>query len=590
MKKSVFLLPLAFVLVHCSQSENQPVSSAKQPLSSDASSPPENKAQEKIKINQLGYLSRGEKFAIVPAVGASQFELRRSADDSIAFTGPLSSALQWSLSGDDTFQQADFSSVEAQGEYYLYVAGLEPSSVFKIDDQLFPRVHDLALKAYYLNRASIALEQEYAGAWARPAGHPDTQVLVHSTAASENRPEGTAIASPKGWYDAGDYGKYTVNSGISMYTLMAAYEHFPKFYQQREINIPESNNGVPDILDEVKWNLDWLATMQDEDGSVYHKLSSLRWPGEEMPHEDTRQRYVIGKSTGASLNFAATMAQASRIYDEFEQQFPGFAATCLSQAEAAWLWAEANPEQAFDPGEDGNKGSGAYEDKHFAGEFAWAAAELYLSTGKTKYFEAFQQYRAAVNTPGWQDTNTLAYISLVFSAEQMLTPADYSSVREALLNAAENIYQEYASNPYKVPMVQRDFVWGSNSSAGNKALILLQAYRETENPNYRDAALGVLAYLLGRNPTDYSFITGVGHQPSMNIHHRPSQADTRREPLPGFLAGGPQSDNNSDECQYPSNSPAKSYLDDWCSFSTNEIAINWNAPLVYLLAAFSEAI
>ncbi|HCD52991.1 MAG TPA: cellulase, partial [Balneolaceae bacterium] len=125
-------------------------------------------------------------------------------------------------------------------------------------------------------------------------------VMVHAAAATGSRPEGTIISSPKGWYDAGDYNKYVVNSGISTYTLLFAYEQFPEFFKNQDLNIPESKNDLPDILDEALWNLEWLLTMQDEDGGVYHKLTTANFEGMVMPHEATNQRYVVMKNTGAT--------------------------------------------------------------------------------------------------------------------------------------------------------------------------------------------------------------------------------------------------------------------------------------------------
>src|SRR5690606_4601775 len=139
--------------------------------------------------------------------------------------------------------------------------------------------------------------------------HPDTEVEVHASAASADRPAGTVISAPRGWYDAGDYNKYIVNSGISTWTLLAALEHFPTFWRQRDVNIPESGDAVPDLLDEARWNLLWMLDMQDPaDGGVYHKLTTLRFGGMEMPERDTARRYVVQKTTAATLDFAAVMA------------------------------------------------------------------------------------------------------------------------------------------------------------------------------------------------------------------------------------------------------------------------------------------
>src|SRR5690606_16003168 len=261
------------------------------------------------------------------------------------------------------------------------------SVVFTIDNDIYQALNAAAAKAFYFNRASTELLPEHAGIYARPAGHPDDQVFVHASAADAIRPEGTVISGPKGWYDAGDYNKYIVNSGISTYTLLAAYEHFPEHYQAQHLNIPESDNAVPDLLDEIHWNLEWMLAMQDpKDGGVYHKLTTKHFSGVVMPHQTTSPRYVVQKSTGAALNFAAVMATASRIYTDYESHYPGLSARMLEAAEGAWAWAQANPDIRYEQPADIH--TGAYGDSNFADEFVWAAAELYITTGDDRYYTA----------------------------------------------------------------------------------------------------------------------------------------------------------------------------------------------------------
>ncbi|NEL80129.1 MAG: cellulase, partial [Xanthomonas perforans] len=138
------------------------------------------------------------------------------------------------------------------------------------------------------------------GPYARAAGHPDTQVRIHPSAASATRPADSVISAPKGWYDAGDYNKYIVNSGISTYTLLAAYEQYPALFKAQALTIPDDAPGVPGILQETWWNLEWMLAMQDPaDGGVYHKLTDKQFDGLVMPAQATQQRYVVMKATAA---------------------------------------------------------------------------------------------------------------------------------------------------------------------------------------------------------------------------------------------------------------------------------------------------
>lgn len=548
----------------------------------DIDSGPAKSSTIKIKLNQLGYLPNANKIAIVPNVSSSSFSVVSASSEQVVFEGTLSAAFSWSLAGDEQFKQANFSSLVIPGSYKLTVAGVEDSIEFDIHADVYTPLHDAALKYYYFNRSSMALDSAYAGEWSRAAGHSDEQVKVHASGATTTRPAHTVLPSAKGWYDAGDYGKYVVNSGISTYTLLAAYEHFSMFYQNHELNIPESNNKIPDILDEALWNIEWLATMQDQDGSVYHKLTTLEWPGIEMPKQDTRERFFIGKSTAAALNFAAVLSMASRIYQPFEDEFPGKSAQWLTAAESAWRWAVENPNLAYQQPDDVN--SGAYGDNDFDDEFAWAAAELFMTTQQESYLTTYFEKSGAQSVPSWANVTYLGTSTLLLQGEAYLNASDYQNIKASQLALADSIVSQYQSNHYAVAMVAADFVWGSNGQVLNKAIVLLQAYRLSGDENYKTVALEHLNYVLGRNPTDYSFVTGFGDKTPMFPHHRISAADGIVAPIPGMLVGGPHS-GRQDDCSYSHLEPARSYLDDWCSFSTNEVTINWNAPLVYVLGA-----
>ncbi|TQV81229.1 cellulase [Exilibacterium tricleocarpae] len=555
--------------------------------------------EQAISLNQIGFYTGGPKIAAVPvpvpvpetAAAAETFALV-TLDDKEVFRGDLSVARRWPHA-QGRVRLADFSSYTDAGRYRLQVEGLQPSDPFTIADNVHNELNRSALKAFYFNRSGIELTAFYADRWARPAGHPDTAVAVHSSAASVSRPEGTLISAPMGWYDAGDYNKYIVNSGIATFTLLAAYEHFPQYYAAREGAIPESGNSLPDILDEALWNIRWMLSMQDPaDGGVYHKLTTLRFSDRVMPHRATAARYVVQKSTAAALNFAAVMAVASRVFADYDAELPGFAATCAEAAERAWQWAQDHPDQPYVQPPDINTGTYAFPG--FDDEFAWAAAELYIASNDDSYYTEFTRYRAAsglaLGVPSWTRVDTLAYVSLLHHQQHLSGAADIDGLRAALLNLADTLRDGAVTSAYGVAMGggAGDFVWGSNAVALNQSLVLIQAYRHTRRIDYLHAALANLDYVLGRNALAMSFVTGIGQRSPQHVHHRPSAADNVVEPVPGWLAGGPHA-GQQDGCSYPSDLPGASYLDDWCSYSTNEVAINWNAPLVYVSGAL-EAI
>ena len=538
-----------------------------------------------IRVNQVGFLPQAHKLAVV-AQGAGEFEIV-GADGKPVFKGSAGAALRWEPSG-ETVRVLDFSALTQPGTYRIRMAGLPLSDAFTVNADGYRALNAAALKAFYFNRSALALDPRHAGAWARPAGHPDDKVVVHASAASAARPAGTVLSSPKGWYDAGDYNKYVVNSGISTYTLLAAFEHFPAFFQQ-DIGIPESGDGIPDILDEAMWNLEWMLTMQDpQDGGVYHKLTNLRFDGIVMPHAaSTTPRYLVAKSTAAALDFAATMATASRVLAPYEAKWPGMAARTLAAAQAAWRWAEAHPDAVFKNPKD--VVTGEYGDPTLGDEFAWAAAELFIATGDRRYAAALVKHDAPLSTPSWGNVAALGWMSLAHHRTRLAPGLERDLVARRIDGLAAQLADTWRGSGYRLAMTPRDFVWGSNAVVLNQGMMLLQAYRLKPNPDYLRAAQSSLDYVVGRNPTGYSFVTGIGARPFLHPHHRPSMADGVEAPVPGWLSGGPNpGQQDAKECPpYPSKLPALSYIDHDCSYAANEVAINWNAPLVYVSAALS---
>lgn len=549
-------------------------------------------AQEHIKLNQVGYLPAAQKLAVVPGDAQARFAVVDAASGKQVFEGSLGAAATWDASG-ERVRLADFSALRTPGSYRLRVASLPDSAPFAIRPGVYRELDVAAIRNYTLNRTGIALTPAVAGPYARPLAHPDTRVAVHASAASTARPAGTVISSPKGWYDAGDYNKYIVNSGISTYTLLAAYEHFPEWFGKLALNLPESGNGLPDILNETLWNLDWMLSMQDpNDGGVYHKLTNKVFDGMIMPEKAQAPRYVVQKTTTATLDFAAMMAAASRVLKPFDSQQPGRSARYLAAAEKAWRWAEANPKVLYEQPADIQ--TGAYGDKSADDEFAWAAAELLIGTGKADYrSRAFSHAGGAAKgtEPGWADVGMLGWISLAQHAGRLPAGVDAAPVRKQLLDVGDRLVERWRASPYRVSMGSKDFVWGSSSTILNQAMMLVAAYRVEPRPDYLNAAQSALDYVLGRNGPGMSFVTGFGARSPMHPHHRPSEADGVEAPVPGMLVGGPnpgQQDAKDCPVAYPSKLPALSYIDHVCSYASNEIAINWNAPLVYVAAAMES--
>lgn len=540
---------------------------------------------ENIRINQLGFLPEMPKLAVVYG-DADAFHLVEASSQKVVFTGQLSRS---GRTADQQVLAADFSEFVEEGRYTIHVPGIGQSTEFEIDQGVFQTLGKASLRAYYYNRASMALEEKHAGLWARPLGHSDEQVRVHASAATRERPEGTVLAVPKGWYDAGDYNKYIVNSGITMGTLLSLYEDFPEHFSSLNLNIPESGNGVPDLLNEVLWNLEWMMKMQDpHDGGVYHKLTAAKFEGTVMPHEAKSTRYVVAKSTAAALDFAAVMAQASRVYRDF---LPDLAIECLKAAETAWIWAKNHPEIYYEQGELNKKfqpaiETGTYGNRQLDDEWLWAASELYISTHNKEYLDIIP-HPETFQLPNWGNVGWLGYYSLLRHRESLHLPQELlSQIKHHLLSKMDEYALAAKDSEYRIVMGQRetDFVWGSNAVAANQGMALLQASALTGDPKYAALALANLDYLLGRNATGYCYVTGFGQRSPQDPHHRASAAARDKPPVPGFLVGGPNP-GQQDGCDYKSDLPSESYVDDYCSYASNEVAINWNAPFAYLVNA-----
>jgi len=550
---------------------------------------------ENIRLNQVGFYPNSPKVAIVVNTPQAEkfFVVSESGKDTV-FSGTLKKAGIWEFS-QESVSQADFSQVQNAGKYHLFVPGLGNSYSFKIGKDVLLSPGKASLKGFYFQRASTALSEKYAGKWARAEGHPDDSVKVHNSAASPNRPTGTIISSSRGWYDAGDYNKYIVNSGISTGTLLSLYEDYPSFFDTLKVNIPESGNSIPDILDEILWNLRWMMTMQDpSDGGVYHKLTAASFEGMVMPEIAKKQRYVVQKGTAATLDFAAVTAQAARIFKNFNTQLPGLSDSLLKASVAAYNWAKKNPDRAYVQSKlsDPTILTGEYGDGDFEDEFQWANLELFVTTGDKKYYDDAQlpaTLSSAFGVPAWPVVNTLGLYSLARNSTRFsnMKGIDLKAVTDQIVKMADRYKNNAAQSPYAIPMGvdKSDFVWGSNSVAANQGILLLNAYKITGDRSYLNAAIANQDYLLGRNATGYSFLTGFGSKSPMNPHHRPSVADKNKEPVPGLMVGGPNPGQQDaihckrykEENKYP----ATSYIDEHCSYASNEIAINWNAPFAY---------
>lgn len=534
--------------------------------------------------NQVGFLTNGQKqMAVIDAEGKDV--VFKDAEGKVALTVAAPKAVTWAAAGDTAASLVDFSELKTAGTYQAYVGDEKIGHPIVIGDDALEEAAKASLKFFYFQRASMELTEEFAGKYARAAGHPDTAVKYHPSTGIEDT-EATFDGS-KGWYDAGDYGKYIVNSSISVYSLLQLYQQNKEYFKKLNLNIPESNNDVPDILDEIRWNLEWMLTMQDKDGGVFHKLTTKQFAGTVMPAKATAQRYAIGKGVEASWDFAATMALASEIYKPFDEEF---SKKCIEASQKAHNWAAMNPFAIYT--QPGDVGTGSYTGSTEWAAELWTLIELYRVSKTPTILERINTFMkpAPINhkkakLQAWGNKYMLGVFTVATNPD-IFEKDLVDSATAVIVDMADGFVKSLDNNGYGVALDKGDFYWGSNGTAANKGMVLIHAYILTKEEKYLNAAISIVDYILGRNPLDISYLTGFGEKSTMNPHHRPSQADTVVAPVPGMVAGGPNA--SATDCAKKfnnTNAPARSYYDNSCSYATNEVAINWNAPFAYLIGS-----
>lgn len=536
---------------------------------------------ENIHINQIGYLTGATKQVLV--IGeAGHFSVIDKASGEEVFTGALERGAMDHASGDTPYI-GDFTEVRDAGTYYLEVPGIGATDSFIIGEDVYKDLKKGLLKAFYYQRCGTDLDREFAGEWEHKACHTAKGKIYGN--------EDIELDGNGGWHDAGDYGKYVVPGAVAAADLLMTWELFPDSYAD-DINIPESGDGVPDILDEARYELEWLLKMQDENtGGVFHKLTSKSFPSLAlMPQDDTSQLYYSPISAAATGGFAAVTAMASRIYADYDSQF---AHLCLQASEKAWLWLENNiAARGFtNPGEIS---TGEYGDTNHYDERLWAAAELYRASGDIKYGEYFKSAytRSGLDSFGfgWQSVGGYAAVAYLFADESKQDPAVYDYVKSRLINAAQQKLRNSKKSGYSITLGLGDFYWGSNMNVLNDARLLILADMFEPSKDYIDAAASNFNYILGCNTLNQCYVTGFGHKPVLDPHHRPSKGDSVELPVPGLVAGGPNSGLQDEFAQINLKNlpPAKCYIDHSGSYSTNEVTVYWNSPAVFVAAYFSR--
>jgi endoglucanase len=534
-----------------------------------------------IHYNQTGYDPHLPKKAILSGKGAHCMIINERGADGKPFEPVLSPALYDEASG-DTALVADFSSLTEPGRYYLIADG--ERVIIEIKEKPYRALGNALIKGLYYQRCGCELTEQYAGPYRHGVCHSGKAVLVKDDGETDSN---TVIDCAGGWHDAGDYGRYIVPAAVAVSHLLYAYELFPQVCQD-PLDIPESGNGVPDILNECRYELEWMLKMQSADGGVHHKVATRYFAPFIMPEHDKEDLLLFRVSHCSTAGFAATVAQASRVYRPGDA---AFAARLLDAAEKAWNWLEANP--VFEPFVNPpNVSSGVYGDSSCEDELFWASTELYSVTGEARYFNAMKKRVDKVDVCrfGLRETAGFGALCCLLIMKEKLDGEFLASLKKRFLKGVDSFVALTQKSAYGTALGADSYVWGSILPIMNNAIAMICACLSTGETQYRNAAQNQLDYLLGMNATGYSFVTGFGTRPFRFPHHRPSYADGVDDPVPGLVSGGPNKANPDSASKMtipPDTPPAKFYLDYTPTASANEIAIYWNSPAAFVTAYFN---
>ncbi|WP_062307708.1 glycoside hydrolase family 9 protein [Alicyclobacillus sendaiensis] len=531
------------------------------------------RVSKSIFYNQIGYLTGGEKRFWVQAREPQPFALR-TQDGQAVFAG-----MTKPVGGN--WHAGDFSALRVPGTYALRVGASEVPVV--IHRRAYRDVLEALVRFFDYQLCGAALPEGEAGPWAHGVCH-----------ASDAKVYGTDIAvrCQGGWHDAGDYGKYVVPAAKAVADLLLAHEYFaPALARIRPMRAAHREPHLPPVLEVAREEVVWLLTMQDPaTGGVYHKVTTASFPPLDTRPEDDRAPLVLSPiSYAATAAFCAVMAHAALVYRSFD---PALSSACADAARRAHAWLGEHDMRPFR--NPNGILTGEYGDAELRDEWLWASAAMFRMTGDPAWARRCEPL-LLLDLPwdlGWAD------VALYGVIEYLRAPSDAASshvrdkVKARLVRELDVLAAMAESHPLGIPMRDDDWIWGSHMVLLNRAMAFLLAEGAgVSHPAAHTVAQRAADYLFGANPLGTCFVTGFGQHRVVHPHHRPSVADDVVDPVPGMVVGGPNR-NLQDEvarAQLAGKPAMEAYLDHEASYSTNEVAIYWNSPAVFVMAGLHEA-
>jgi endoglucanase len=587
-----------------------------------------------ILVDQFGYLPGDPKVAVIrtPHAGFDQhdqfkpgkhYEVRRASDGSVVFSGGLSAWNGGAVEKDsgDSGWWFDFTKLDTPDTYFVYDADRKlRSATFRIDPHVYRDVLKAAMRMYFYQRAGFAKQQPQADAcWADGPAFlgQDQDSQAHDVTARGDASKVRNLSG--GWFDAGDTNKYVTLAATPVHQLLQAYQTNPGAFTD-DFNIPESGNGVPDVLDEVRWELDWLQRMQFDNGSVALKVGELGYGVPGAPSHDLTPRYYVPACTSATIAAAGMYAHGAYVFDKV----PALKEDALSlrkRAVAAWKNFQETPKQIHCDSGAVKAGLADLSEVDQASLAVVAAVYLYAVTGEAAYgdyLKAHYRDTRPYRDTGWTRYNPEQGEALLFYTG--LPDAD-SKLRQQLLEDKANDMvagvQTYTFAPdldlYRAFMHEPQYHWGSNQPRANYGntnldVLVYQLPAASKNAStYRTRAEEILHYFHGVNPLGMVYLSNMyqyGATRSANeIYHiwywqgtRWSDALTSAcGPAPGYVPGGP----NAVAMQMgvpasvvpPIGQPQQKSYKDWnsseqASYTVTEPGIYYQSAYVQLLSYF----
>ena len=519
-----------------------------------------------IHMNSLGFIPHLKKTATISKECKSFHIL--DAKGKTVFTGKTTGPY-YQKDVNQHVWKADFSNFTAPGEYVLEIPGVGHTGTFIIADNAFNFAAKTSMRGFYLWRCGTDVEADF-------NGNHFQQKACHLEDGYDDYIGNTGVRrdGTLGWHDAGDYGKYTVNAGITVGVLFMAWNHFKPQIEKLNLDIPETSPGLPDFLEEIKWETDWLLKMQYPDGSgkVSHKLTRLNFAPFIMADQDNEKRYFTDWSSAATADFVAIMAMAARYFEPYDAEY---AQKCLDAAWVSYRFLQNNLEhKRF---EQGDFKTGGYQTNDLDDRL-WAAAEMWETTGNEGCLADFETRAKEMDFKieenwDWGNVSNLGMYTYALSKRNQKTPEIEKSIKNNILTNADILVENANTDIYSRPLGGR-YYWGCNGTVARQTINLQVANRIQKKVAYKETALAILDHLFGNNFYNRSYVTGLGIDPPRHPHDRRSGADNIEAPWPGYLVGGGHT--------------ATDWVDEQESYSHNEIAINWQAALVYALAGFID--